>query len=172
MKIGVVGFTTVDNGIANGNVAAYMDEITPLYDKCVEEGARFVVAYIHWNWNGNAPVQWAKDFASELAECGFGAVIGSCGHTLQEMEYVDSVPVFYSLGNFCYGGNSNPDDKDSAIVQIKLKAEEDESLEAEFSVIPCALSGKTDYNDFSPVSYKEGSDGYKRVMEKLKFENE
>ena len=83
------------------------------------------------------------------------------------MEYIGSVPIFYSLGNFCYGGNSNPDDKDSVIVQLYLNLAEDGSLELSVQVLPCAISTRTERNDFCPILYEEGSAGYQRVLDKL-----
>ena len=85
------------------------------------------------------------------------------------MEYIDSMPVFYSLGNFCYGANTNPDDKDSAIVQLLLSRSEGEQLKLDVKVIPCALSSQENTNDFCPIVYEEGSAAYDRVIEKLSF---
>ena len=38
---------------------------------------------------------------------------------------------------------------------------------SEHSVIPCASSGETSYNNYQPVPYAEDSEGYARVLSKL-----
>ena len=169
LKLGVVSYSTVDNTNVRGNVGKYMEAIKPLYDDCVEEGCDVVVLYIHWDWDGNEIPNWVKEFSAKLAETGFDAVIGSRKHVLEKMEYIDSMPVFYSLGNFCYGANTNPDDKDSAIVQLLLSRSEGEQLKLDVKVIPCALSSQENTNDFCPIVYEEGSAAYDRVIEKLSF---
>ncbi len=169
LKLGVISYSTVDNTNVKGNVGKYMDAIKPLYQDCVDEGCDFIVLYIHWDWDGEEVPNWAKEFAAKLAETGFDAVIGSRKHTLQKMEYIDGMPVFYSLGNFCYGANTNPDDKDSAIVQLLLSRNADDELSFDVKVIPCALSSQETTNDFCPIIYEEGSAAYNRVIEKLSF---
>ena len=47
-------------------------------------------------------------------------MLGSHPHVLHGMEKIGKVPVFYSLGNFVFGGNWNPRDKDSVLVKARF----------------------------------------------------
>jgi len=53
------------------------------------------------------------------------------------------VPVFYSLGNFVFGGNWNPRDKDSVLVRMRL--DKDGYLGAELFPL------KTDHYPEAPI---------------------
>src|SRR5262249_33902006 len=51
---------------------------------------------------------------------GAAAVLGSHPHVLHGMERIGKAPVFYSLGNFVFGGNWNPRDKDSVLGKARF----------------------------------------------------
>ena len=73
-----------------------------------------------------------------------------------------------SLGNYVFGGNTNPRDKDTAIVQFTVKRAVDGAVTVEgWEAVPCRVSSVTNYNDFCPTPYEEGSEDYERVMSKL-----
>ena len=44
-----------------------------------------------------------RSLAKELIDAGADLIIGSHPHVLQGIEYIDEVPVAYSLGNFLFG---------------------------------------------------------------------
>ena len=48
---------------------------------------------------------------------GADLVIGHHPHVLQGIEKYKGKYIAYSLGNFCFGGNKNPQDKDTMIFQ-------------------------------------------------------
>lgn len=84
------------------------------------------------------------------------------------MEIYNGVPICYCLGNFCYGGHSNPDDKDSVIMQFTVTRDKRGIRIGEAEPIPCSISSRSDRNDFCPTPYAPESDEWLRVMEKLK----
>ena len=53
-------------------------------------------------------------------EAGADLVVGSHPHVLQGMELYQGRPILYSLGNFVFGGNWNPRDKDSVLVKARF----------------------------------------------------
>ena len=53
-------------------------------------------------------------------EAGANLVLGSHPHVLQGAELYKGVPIVYSLGNFVFGGNANPKNKESAIFECTL----------------------------------------------------
>ena len=77
-----------------------------LCDKVREakEKADLCIVYAHWGTEKMPYADWSQTTkAEELAEAGADLIVGSHPHVLQSIEYVDGVPVFYSLGNYFFG---------------------------------------------------------------------
>ena len=92
------------------------------------------------------------DVPGLVIDAGADAVIGTHPHVLQGMEYYRGKPIIYSLGNFCFGGNKNPADKNTAIYQqafTLINGELQQGIDAQ--IIPCTLSSVSSYNDFRPT---------------------
>ena len=71
---------------------------------------------------------------------------------MQGMEVYNGKMICYSLGNFCFGGNKNPADKNTAIYQqafTLINGELQPGIDAQ--IIPCTLSSVSSYNDFRPT---------------------
>ncbi|HEY2954813.1 MAG TPA: CapA family protein [Candidatus Eisenbacteria bacterium] len=79
------------------------------------------IPYFHWGKEGSYEV---RDYQIELAhlsvDLGARAVLGAHPHRLQGIEVYRDAPIFYSLGNFMFGGNKDPEDKLSAVVRLAL----------------------------------------------------
>lgn len=74
------------------------------------------------------------------------------------MEYYGESVIFYSLGNFCYGGNRNPSDKDTAVIQVTVERQADGSVKLDgVTAYPCSVSSRSDRNDFRPTLCEPGS---------------
>ena len=60
--------------------------------------------------------------------------------------------IIYSLGNFSFGGNRNPSDKNTAVYQQTFTFV-DGVLQADITakIIPSRLSGHNGYNDYQPI---------------------
>ena len=69
-----------------------------------------------------------KSIHREYIDAGADIVWGSHPHVLQPVENWEDGIIFYSLGNFCFGGNKNPGDKDSMIFQQTFELTEDGKL--------------------------------------------
>ncbi len=79
-----------------------------------KENSDFVVVYIHWGTENTVEVDWAQlDQAPKIADAGADLIIGDHPHCLQPIEYVNGVPVVYSLGNFWF----NSKELDTCIVK-------------------------------------------------------
>jgi len=82
-----------------------------------------MIPYFHWGKEGSYEV---RDYQIELAhlcvDLGARAVIGAHPHRLQGIEVYRGAPIFYSLGNFIFGGNKDPEDKLSAIARLTLES--------------------------------------------------
>lgn len=138
-------------------------------DQMKEQGASFVICAFHWGVEGSYQLTEVQDHIAHYAvEQGADVVFGSHPHVLQKIEkYKDSV-ILYSMGNFSFGGNTSPRDRDTAIVQVVLTEGEGTDLVAsDVQIIPCCLSSTDGVNDYCPKPYAKGTAEYDRVLSKL-----
>jgi poly-gamma-glutamate synthesis protein (capsule biosynthesis protein) len=81
----------------------------------------FAVPYFHWGHEGAYEV---RDYQIELAhlcvDLGCKAVLGAHPHRLQGIEVYRGTPIFYSLGNFVYGGIKEPSDTLTMIARLSF----------------------------------------------------
>jgi poly-gamma-glutamate capsule biosynthesis protein CapA/YwtB (metallophosphatase superfamily) len=81
----------------------------------------FAVPFFHWGKEGSYEV---RDYQAELAhlciELGAKAVLGAHPHRLQGVEVYRGAPIFYSLGNFVYGGIKEPSDTLTMIARMRF----------------------------------------------------
>ncbi len=72
----------------------------------LEEITDYQIVYVHWGIErSESPEPYMRELAKELAEAGADLIVGSHPHVLQGMEYIEDVPVIYSLGNFLFGSS-------------------------------------------------------------------
>lgn len=134
-----------------------------------DAGAEVIVAAIHWGIE-KATTQNSEQISvgHKLIDAGVDIVWGHHPHVLQPIEEYNGGIIYYSTGNFSFGGNHNPPDKDTAVFrQTIIETPEGEFKLGELTVIPCRVSSKTGYNDFQPTPYTVDSEAYKRTMNKL-----
>ena len=84
----------------------------------------------------------------------------------QEIQITISAAGDVSLGNFCFGANRNPKDKDCLIIQQTFTFIDGiKQDETQLKVIPCSVSSVTDRNDYKPTPAvgKEAD----RILDKL-----
>lgn len=88
-----------------------------------------------------------------IDEGGADLVLGHHPHVIQGIEKRKGAYIVYSLGNFCFGGNTNPRDKDSMIFQQKFVFEKGRLRlkKSKASIIPCRLSSSDTINNYQPV---------------------
>lgn len=100
-----------------------------------EANSDFVIMYVHWGSESTDLVEQSqRDLAKAYVDAGADLVIGDHSHCLQGVDYVDGVPVFYSLGNFWFNSKT----LDTCIVKVTLG--EDFGI-SNVSFIPCIQSG-------------------------------
>lgn len=134
-----------------------------------EAGAEFIIAALHWGDEGSYDVNSTQLEQGRAAiDAGADVVYGSHPHTLQPVEYYNGHYIFYSMGNWSFGGNTNPPDRDTAIARLTLERGADGGVAVTgLELIPCACSGDADGNNYQPVPYAEGSEEYARTLSKL-----
>lgn len=132
-----------------------------------EAGAQLIIVNFHWGIEREyVPNDTQKALARLAIDEGADLVIGHHPHVLQGVEKYKGRYIAYSLGNFCFGGNSNPEDKDTMIFQQTFTITKDGVKKDEaINMIPCSLSSANGYNDYCPVPL-EGSEK-ERVLNKI-----
>ncbi len=177
-KIGIKAATftdplvfTTEDGFKIGVIAGYypsVDGLKKQYDACMEDKCDIVIAAIHM---GNEyyyhPTGGQKSIAHACIDMGCCAVIMHHPHVLQPIEYYKEKPIAYSLGNFSFGGNVNPRDRDTAILQLPVIRDPEGTVTlGELKIIPCCLSSGP-RNNYQPIPLKEDDPAYARILSKL-----
>lgn len=118
-----------------------------------EQDADLILVSCHWGVEKEyEPEDYQKTLGHKCIDWGADLVIGHHPHVLQGIEEYQGKYILYSLGNFCFGANRNPSDKDTMIFQQTftfLDGVKQENQEAR--VIPCSVSSVADRNNFQPT---------------------
>lgn len=164
---------TTQSGLTIGMYGVYfmIDEKDAQSDinELKEAGADIIVAAVHWGIEREyTPNNTQKYIAHKLIDFGVDIVWGHHPHVLQPIEQYKNGTIYYSLGNFSFGGNHNPSDKDTVVIQQTITENEDGAFRVDgFIAIPCRLSSKESYNDFQPTPYTTEDMGYHRTLSRL-----
>lgn len=136
---------------------------------CREAGCDLIIAAFHFGEEGTYEPTWEQRFYAHLAaDEGADMVIGTHPHVLQPMEVYNGVAIFYSLGNFSFGGNRAPSDRDTVVVRQSVIVQPDGAVElGETELIPFCVSSTAMGNSFQPKPYEKDSAAYLRALSKL-----
>lgn len=166
IKVGLVGiYELIDH---TGRAQQVKDNIA----KVKSEGADIVIVIFHWGIERDAAPNSHQTMLGRLAiDEGADLVCGHHPHVLQGIETYKGKNIVYSLGNFCFGGNSNPSDKDTMIFQQTFTVTKDGVKDDNVTnVIPCSLSSEKNRNNYQPTP-ATGSEA-ERIMKKIKDRSE
>lgn len=92
-----------------------------------------------------------QELAHYAIDNGADLIVGHHPHILQGVEEYNGKYIFYSLGNFCYGGHSNPNDKNSMIAQVTFNFEDNKYIDSNLKLIPVSISSVDYTNNFQPT---------------------
>ena len=161
IKVGLIGIYELKDGL--GRQQQVIDTIREVKD----QGAQVINVSFHWGTEkSNIPDDIQKTLAHLAIDQGADLVVGHHPHVLQGIEKYQGKNIVYSLGNFCFGGNKNPSDKDTMIFQQTFTVENGELVEDDVTnIIPCSLSSESGYNNYQPMVL-EGSEK-ERVLQKI-----
>ena len=161
IKVGLIGIYELKDGL--GRQQQVIDTIQEVKD----QGAQVIIVSFHWGTEkSNVPDDIQKTLAHLAVDQGADLVDGHHPHVLQGIEKYQGKNIVYSLGNFCFGGNKNPSDKDTMIFQQTFTVENGELVEDDVTnIIPCSLSSESGYNNYQPMVL-EGSEK-ERVLQKI-----
>ena len=161
IKVGLIGIYELKDGL--GRQQQVIDTIREVKD----QGTQVIIVSFHWGTEkSNIPDDIQKTLAHLAIDQGADLVVGHHPHVLQGIEKYQGKNIVYSLGNFCFGGNKNPSDKDTMIFQQTFTVENGELVEDDVTnIIPCSLSSESGYNNYQPMVL-EGSEK-ERVLQKI-----
>ena len=161
VKVGLVGIYELNDHLEREQ--QLKDNIA----KVKEDGAELIIVIFHWgNEKETVPDSNQTTLGHLAIDLGADLVCGHHPHVLQGIEEYKGKNIVYSLGNFCFGGNSYPSDMDSMIFQqtftiTDIGVKEDNVT----NIIPCSISSAYGYNNYQPTP-AEG-DERTRIMEKI-----
>lgn len=135
----------------------------------LREQADVVIFAPHW---GNEGSYVAVDKQIKLAymaiDAGADIVYGCHPHVLEPIEEYHGGIIYYSLGNFCFGGNIYPDDFDTAMIQQEVFLDAEGNMRLGQTILtPANISSIPGRNNYQPVPYAAGTAEYDRVLAKL-----
>lgn len=126
------------------------------------------IKIITFHWGIERDYQFNKE-QQELAHLsidqGADLIVGHHPHVLQGIEQYKNKYIIYSLGNFVFGGNKNPKDKDSMILTYSVNATNGNLVNESINIIPVHISSKADVNDYQP--YIVENDDKQRILKKI-----
>ena len=109
------------------------DELKQNIKTAKENGAQLVAVYFHWGTE--------KETVPDETQIQLGHIAVDDGRY-----------IVYSLGNFCFGGNPNPSDKDCMIFQQTFTVTgNDVATDDNINVIPCSISSVSNSNNYQPT---------------------
>lgn len=147
VRVGLLGMYSVyeDSG--------YLEQLRASILSLQEQGAQIIVANFHWGLEMSyAPEASQVELAHAAIDAGAHLVIGHHPHVLQGVEVYNGHYIVYSLGNFCFGGNCDPQDYDCMIFQQTFTVVNGEpQVDDEIQVIPCWVSSDPGWNNYQPT---------------------
>lgn len=160
IKIGFIGLTRWDG---TSKIKVKIEEAMKYFN---EQSVTIKIVTFHWgderDYSFNADQQSLGHFAIDK---GANLVIGHHPHVLQGVEEYKGSYIAYSLGNFVFGGNQNPKDKDTMIFQQTFTITDNTVTDNSVKIIPASLSSKTNINDYQPHPLE--GDNAERVIDKI-----
>lgn len=123
--------------------------------KVKADGAQLIVVIFHWgNETETVPDSNQTTLGRIAIDEGADLVCGHHPHVLQGIETYKGKNIVYSLGNFCFGGNSSPSDMDTMIYQQTFTIDADGVKKDNVTnIIPCSISSAAydGYNNYQPT---------------------
>ena len=123
--------------------------------KVKADGAQLIVVIFHWgNETETVPDSNQTTLGRIAIDEGADLVCGHHPHVLQGIETYKGRNIVYSLGNFCFGGNSSPSDMDTMIYQQTFTIDANGVKKDNVTNIsPCSISSAAyvGYNNYQPT---------------------
>lgn len=158
VKVGLFGICELDDH----------DKATSLMKQDIENlkkaNCALIIGVFHWGVEGDyQPASTQVELAHAAVDQGCDLVLGGHPHVLQGVEYYNKRYICYSLGNFSFGGNTNPLDFHTMIFQQTFTIQNGQFVPGDDArkqvrVVPCLVSSSTNTNNYQPTPLS-GADG-------------
>lgn len=106
-------------------------------------------------------MRWAVDAGADL-------VVGHHPHVLQGMEIYRNRQIFYSLGDFCYGGNRKPREIEypTMVLGVELGVDAQGLVYQQATIHPARISATAPRNNYQPylVAGEQAADVMQRIQ--------
>lgn len=152
VKIGFLGYEGFEyNNEIKNKIKTDISELK-------NSGCAAVVINFHWGVERSYyPNSVQKALAHYAIDQGADLIVGHHPHVIQGIEQYKGKIISYSLGNFCFGGNSNPTDKETFVLQTKFYFKNGVLLKYNVRAVPFRISSVNSSNDYCPTPLN-GSD--------------
>ncbi|MEP7121095.1 MAG: CapA family protein [Byssovorax sp.] len=136
-----------------------------------------VIVSFHWGLEGlHEVIDVQRALGRAAIDAGADLVIGTHPHVIQGIETYRGRRIVYSLGNFVFGGNVNPADKEAIVYRASFTLLDGQMTPSSEEIVPVRITTSRGRNDFRPVAlageerasalsrvafYSEGLDGAK-----------
>ncbi len=115
-SVAVVGLNLVGQTIDEQALSDLLTQVSDISD--------FQVVYVHWGIeyevsHGKEQERWASFFVKNGADL----IIGHHPHVVQDIDYIDGVPVFYSLGNYIFDQYFSQETKQGLMLHLSFGAQ-------------------------------------------------
>lgn len=145
VKFGFLGYNAFDSS------SDFLEKLENDISNLKSQGC-IVIINFHWGVESSySPNEIQKKIAHLAVDLGADLIIGHHPHVIQGIEQYKNKIICYSLGNYCFGGNTNPVDKDTFIVQTIFSTENNKLVSYGLRVIPCSISSVSYINDYCPT---------------------
>jgi len=117
------------------------------------QGAQIILVHYHWGSERHyVPDSSQKSLARFTIDSGADLILGHHPHVVQGIEEYKGKFIVYSLGNFMFGGNKNPSDKDTFVFQQTFHLKNGVLADTkEINVVPFSISSVSSRNDYQPT---------------------
>jgi len=171
-----IAFLSLNTTEFYGSRAWFREEIARLKG---EEGVKAVVFCFHVGSEYAARhIPRQEQYAQNAIDAGADLIIMHHPHVAQGMEIYKNRHIFYSLGNFCFGGNSKVEverygkyysAREALVVRAELTFADDGTyLGQQMRLYPVYTSGQWPENNYQPLMADEA--GVKVVMDRIQFD--
>lgn len=105
--------------------------------RAAEAESDYQIVFYHGGTEGvHMPEAWKIRASRRLVDAGADLVLGSHPHVLQPREVYQGTEILYSLGNFCYGGSRQPQNR-TVIYRLTLTVADGRLAGSASELIPC-----------------------------------
>lgn len=147
IKVGLIGVNALGKLEEGVNLISLEFDLANKIQVLKDQTSLIIVSF-HWGTeNESTPTLEQRELGRFAVEQGAGLVLGHHPHVIQPIEMYQGKSIVYSLGNFVFGGNSNPRYITTEIFRQTFSFENGKLVGSNSPlIIPCKLS-----TSFRPV---------------------